>query len=211
MKRYIQKYIQVALFLGVIGLLGHVFMQSDVLNMIVAHSEANKLAGFLLFVFLYWFCGTFLLPVTPFTILIGTIFQPLHAIGAIIISSVLGAISAFCISRKFGQQYLHKRFSKNKYFNQVNVYFEQQGYLPLFLIRSLPIFPYSLVSHACGLSKIHFGGFVVASAIGMIPSTLLFLYLGKSIAEFNILTLLLIIVGLSFILVLSQYIKNRKT
>jgi uncharacterized membrane protein YdjX (TVP38/TMEM64 family) len=54
----------------------------------------------------------------------------------------------------------------------------RQGWKIVFLTRLSPVFPFNFQNYAYGLTSVSFGQYVLASWIGMIPGTFLYVYLG---------------------------------
>ena len=52
----------------------------------------------------------------------------------------------------------------------------------MFLVRIVPFVPFDAVSYGAGLVGVPFSRFLLATAIGIIPSTLAYSYLGPMIA-----------------------------
>jgi uncharacterized membrane protein YdjX (TVP38/TMEM64 family) len=49
----------------------------------------------------------------------------------------------------------------------------------VFLTRLSPVFPFTLLNYAFGLTRVKLGQYVLASWIGMIPGTVMYVYLGS--------------------------------
>ena len=54
----------------------------------------------------------------------------------------------------------------------------EQGRKIVFLLRLSPVFPFTLLNYALGLTRVKLGDYLIAS-IGMLPATLLYVYTGK--------------------------------
>jgi uncharacterized membrane protein YdjX (TVP38/TMEM64 family) len=61
----------------------------------------------------------------------------------------------------------------------------RSGFLLLFLLRLIPAVPYGLINYAFGLSKMRFWPYMLASVIGIIPGTLVFINLGDKALDWN--------------------------
>ncbi len=48
------------------------------------------------------------------------------------------------------------------------------------LLRLSPVFPFDLLNYALGITKVSFRNFALASAIGMVPGTLMYVYFGSA-------------------------------
>ena len=65
---------------------------------------------------------------------------------------------------------------------------EHEGWKVVGLTRLSPIFPFTLLNYAYGVTKVKFSHYVLASWIGMMPGTILYVYvgsLGKAAASSN--------------------------
>ena len=61
----------------------------------------------------------------------------------------------------------------------------RNGFLLLFLLRLIPAVPYGLINYTFGLSKIRFWPYMLASVIGIIPGTLVFINLGDKALDLS--------------------------
>ena len=50
-------------------------------------------------------------------------------------------------------------------------------------MRLSPVFPFNLLNYALALTRVSFRDYVLASWIGMLPGTLLYVYLGSAAGE----------------------------
>src|SRR5262249_26419709 len=55
------------------------------------------------------------------------------------------------------------------------------GFKIVFLLRLSPLFPFGFLNYALGLTKISFREYVLASWIGMLPGTVMYVYLGSTL------------------------------
>jgi uncharacterized membrane protein YdjX (TVP38/TMEM64 family) len=60
------------------------------------------------------------------------------------------------------------------------------GVTTLLALRLVPIFPFSLVSYVCGAAKVPLGAFAWTTAVGYLPLTALFVYLGSRLEELSL-------------------------
>ena len=57
---------------------------------------------------------------------------------------------------------------------------ESEAFKVVLLTRLSPLFPFNLLNYAFGLSSVPFKTYVLASWIGMLPGTLMYIYLGSA-------------------------------
>jgi len=58
-----------------------------------------------------------------------------------------------------------------------------EGWKIVGLIRLSPIFPFTLMNYALGLTRVSLRGYFFASWIGMLPGTVLYVYIGSLIGD----------------------------
>ncbi|MBY3621358.1 hypothetical protein CA600_29655 [Paenibacillus sp. VTT E-133280] len=91
------------------------------------------------------------------------------------IGEVLGAAVSYLLYRKGTLTYKEKyRPNKTiKWQSQIQSLSPKRQFFSIIIVRSAPLIPSSLVTLICVISKVGFSSFIVASAIGKIPSLLL--------------------------------------
>ncbi len=97
-------------------------------------------------------------------------------------SSMLGAVICFYIARVLGRPAV-ERFVSPKALNFVDHFFERYGNNSVLIARLLPVVSFDAVSYVAGLTKISFWGFFWASAIGELPATIVYSWLGQSMTS----------------------------
>ena len=93
---------------------------------------------------------------------------------------MLGAVVCFYIARILGRPAVD-RFVSKKALNYVDGFFERYGNNSVLIARLLPVVSFDAVSYMAGLTKISLWGFFWASAIGELPATIVYSWLGKNI------------------------------
>ncbi len=114
-------------------------------------------------------------------ILSGIIFEPLKAIILVSFSSSIAATMGMLLSRFFFRDFL-----KEKYRNQyeiINNGFIANGIYYLFALRMTPIFPYFLINLLSGLTTIKVIPYYLTSQLGMLPMSIIIIFLGKGLDE----------------------------
>ena len=97
------------------------------------------------------------------------------------LSQIISAIACFLLSQKIGKIFIDK-ISKFSAFNFFKQFIEKQGALAIFVLRATMTSPFN-VSYFAGLMQMKINEFFVATAVGAIPETVLFVYLGTLISE----------------------------
>jgi uncharacterized membrane protein YdjX (TVP38/TMEM64 family) len=120
------------------------------------------------------------LPMNVVTITNALVFGPL--LGSVLswFSAVLGASLCFLLSKTFGKPFAQKVVGRSM--EKAEVFFRTYGLHAMFLVRIMPLIPFDAVSYGAPLVGVPFPRFLAATAIGIIPSMLIYSYLGTLIA-----------------------------
>lgn len=95
------------------------------------------------------------------------------------LASVSGATAAFLIGRYFARDWVEGRLAAFPKFTAINHAVAHDGWKVVLLTRLSPAFPFVLLNYAYGLTRVSLKDYVLASWIGMLPGTVLFVYLGS--------------------------------
>jgi uncharacterized membrane protein YdjX (TVP38/TMEM64 family) len=100
---------------------------------------------------------------------------------AVSLGSVLGACAAFFAGRTLARGSIERRVQANPRFRSLESAVRQNGFKIVLLTRLSPLFPFNLLNYAYGVSPVRFRDYLAASWIGMLPGTLLYVYLGSAV------------------------------
>ncbi len=123
-----------------------------------------------------------LVPASILTLAAGAIFGLLKGTVYTFIAATLGAIGAFLVARHLARGVVSQRIAQNPRFASIDRAIGGQGLKVVFLLRLSPVFPFSLLNYALGLTGVRLRDYALAS-LGMIPATLLYVYYGKLIGD----------------------------
>src|SRR5207302_2833243 len=106
-------------------------------------------------------------------------------IGTVVISvaSTTGASIAFWLGRTLARGLIEKRLAGNRRFRALDQAVATGGFKIVLLTRLSPLFPFTLLNYAFGLTKVRFRDYVFGSWIGMLPGTVMYVYLGSTVTE----------------------------
>lgn len=151
-------------------------------------------------------------PVVPFIFLVGVIGAVFGTwMGAFITlaGALLGASSLFLISRFGFREWAQNQLAKYPKAKEYEDYFEQNAFLSIVAVRAVPVLPGQAVNILCGVSKVPFWVFFVATAIGAFPRTFIFSFVGNSFEDDKFTSLMTYGVYTAIIMVLV-YVFMRK-
>ncbi len=95
------------------------------------------------------------------------------------ISATLGATAAFLVGRYLARDAIARRIEKNEKFATIDRAVAGEGWKIVLLTRLSPVFPFALLNYAFGLTRVRLSHYVLASWLGMIPGTVMYVYLGS--------------------------------
>lgn len=135
--------------------------------------------GIAVFILIYIAACVFFLPGSVLTLGAGAIFGVVK--GSIIVSlaSTLGATAAFLIGRYLARTWVAAKIAGNAKFSSVDNAVAKEGWKIVGLTRLSPIFPFNLLNYAYGVTKVKLQDYVLASWIGMMPGTVMYVYIGS--------------------------------
>ncbi|MCK5242267.1 TVP38/TMEM64 family protein [bacterium] len=136
--------------------------------------------GPLIIILFYILASVIFFPGWILTVGAGFLFGVVWGTATISIGSTLGAAAAFLAGRTLARNWISKKVSPNPKFAALDEAVEQHGFKLVLLLRLSPIFPFNLLNYALGLTQVRFWHYALASWIGMLPGTLMYVYLGTA-------------------------------
>jgi uncharacterized membrane protein YdjX (TVP38/TMEM64 family) len=133
---------------------------------------------------LFWIPAAILLvPGTIITLAGGALFGVVEATVAISLGSTAGACAAFLVGRGVARPWVERQIAGNVRFQAVDRAIAAQGFKIVLLLRLSPVFPYNLLNYVLALTRVSFRDYALASWIGMLPGTVMYVYIGSTIGE----------------------------
>jgi uncharacterized membrane protein YdjX (TVP38/TMEM64 family) len=99
------------------------------------------------------------------------------------LSSVTTASVAFWLGRTLARGWVEGRVAANPKFRALDQAVAENGFKIVLLTRLSPAFPFTVLNYAYGLTKVRFRDYFLASWVGMLPGTVLYVYLGTAIHD----------------------------
>jgi uncharacterized membrane protein YdjX (TVP38/TMEM64 family) len=142
--------------------------------------QGAGLWGAVLFGLAYIPAAILFVPAAVLTLGAGFVFGVARGTIVVSIGSTAGAAAAFIVARTVGRKWVAGRMARHPALNAIGRAVESEAFKVVLLTRLSPLFPFNLLNYAFGLSSVPFKTYVVASWIGMIPGTLMYVYLGSA-------------------------------
>jgi len=117
------------------------------------------------------------------TLIAGAIFGLLYGTIWVSISSTIGATLAFLISRFFFQQAVKQKFGDR--INNIEENLKKDGAFYLFSMRLVPAIPFFVINLVMGLTPIKTSQYILASWLGMLPGTAVYVNAGTQLSKLD--------------------------
>src|SRR5258708_16080965 len=152
----------------------------DWTRMLVDRAQGAGVAGALAFAGVYLVAPVLLLPASVLTL--GAGFLDGRVFGTLLASPVsVGAASiAFLLGRTLARRAVERKIASDPRFKAIDQAVADNGFRIVFLLRLSPVIPFNLLNYPLGVTRVPFSTYVLASFLGMLPGTFLYVSLGAA-------------------------------
>lgn len=133
----------------------------------------------LAFIGIYVLASLLLIPGSILTLGAGAVFGVLRGSIYASIAATTGAAAAFLVARYAARGRVARWVEGNAKFKAVDEAIAREGWKTVGLVRLSPVFPFNFLNYAFGVTGVSFRDYLLASWIGMIPGTVMYVYLGS--------------------------------
>jgi uncharacterized membrane protein YdjX (TVP38/TMEM64 family) len=133
--------------------------------------------GYALFALVYIAGAIVLAPSAPLSIAGGVAFGA-WGIPLVLLSATVGASLAFLVARYVAQAHVVKLIRDRPKFKAVHEAISSDGWKVVLLLRLSPLVPFNVQNYVFGVTDIPFWHYAAATVVGIIPGTLLSVYVG---------------------------------
>jgi uncharacterized membrane protein YdjX (TVP38/TMEM64 family) len=151
----------------------------DLLQQVQIQVRALGVWGPVLFIAAYVLACVLFVPGSALTLGAGALFGVVWGTVWVSIASTLGATASFLIGRHAARDFVKSRLAGRSGFAAVDAAVAREGWKIVLLTRLSPVFPFTLLNYAYGLTGVSLRAYVAASWLGMLPGTVLYVYLGS--------------------------------
>lgn len=173
--------------IGGIALLGAIVLAFVFLPVaeLVAGLEAQMRGagalGMVAYVAVYALATVFMVPGSVLTLLAGMVYGLVVGAALVIPASLTGATLAALLGRTLLRGWVEAKVSERPKIRALDQAIGREGFKMVMLLRLSPVLPFTLLNYALGITSVPLGTYVLASAIGMFPGTVAYVYLGSLI------------------------------
>jgi len=153
---------------------------TDWLQGIISAFEGLGLPGAFLFVAAYIVAGLLLLPEALFSLAAGALFGMAWGVLVSWSSAMVTSVLAFLVARHALRKRLEKLVKKSKWLDAANHALPKEGWKVVALARLSPLVPFGLQNYLFGTTKVRLQAYAAASALGILPGTIVAVFLGAT-------------------------------
>jgi len=135
--------------------------------------------GPIIFIAIYILAAVLFIPGSVLTLGAGAVFGVAWGSVYVSIGSTLGATCAFLVGRYLARNAIARKIEGNERFAAIDQAVAKEGWKIVGLTRLSPVFPFTLLNYAFGLTQVKLRDYMLASWIGMLPGTIMGAYLGS--------------------------------
>jgi uncharacterized membrane protein YdjX (TVP38/TMEM64 family) len=127
--------------------------------------------GPVIYALLYVIAELAFFPGTPFTIIAALIFGTVWGYVIMLVAATVAAVAAFLIARYLAKERIERRLRRHPEFQKLVSWVERNHWLAIPFVRTIPVFPFSLVNYGLGLTGISFKKYLLTSFAVFVPMT----------------------------------------
>ena len=139
-------------------------------------------AGYVLYAAVYAVCCVLFVPASVLTLGAGAIYGLGTGTAVVLVGATLGATLSFLLAKTVMRKRVEGMTAGNAKFQALDRAIGKEGAKIVFLVRLAPVFPFTYINYAFGLTGVRTLPYVIASFFGMIPGTFAYVYLGSAAA-----------------------------
>jgi uncharacterized membrane protein YdjX (TVP38/TMEM64 family) len=161
----------------------------------------------IIYIILFTFIPLTLFPDSILAIAGGMCFGMVGGFIYTMIGAILGGTLSFFLARITSHKVLNKLVKKD--LSNLESAIKRRGFLLVFVLRLIPLFPFDIISYAAGFSGVKFKDFALATVLGIIPGIFVFINIGDKsteIGSYSFYVSLSLFVGL---FVVSYFLKKK--
>jgi len=152
----------------------HLWMQS-----FIHYVQGLGWWGVVLYVLVFGAVCVLALPAMPLTIGAGVIFPYWLALIITLSGLGIGAALGFLIGRHLARELVTERLKDSPKFRAIDTAIGNEGWKIVALLRMCPL-PFGISNYIYGITSIPFWHYLIATMVGLLPSSAFFVYLGQA-------------------------------
>ncbi|MEA5480400.1 TVP38/TMEM64 family protein [Pseudanabaena galeata UHCC 0370] len=174
-----------AIAIALLVMIFHYLNINGLLQSIITWIKDQGVIGIVAFIIVYNLATVLFIPGSFLTLGGGALYGVFFGSIYVFIAATLGATFAFLIGRYCARGYVSQKIRNNMTFRAIDAAICKEGFKIVLLTRLSPIFPFNMLNYAFGITRVALKDYILGS-IGMIPSTIMYVYLGSLAMDVNL-------------------------
>ncbi len=129
-----------------------------------------------------WTVAPLFMPGLPITLAGGVLFGPIWGVVYTAFGSTLGAGLVFLTARYLARDWVAGKLAGSRLMS-LDAKVARHGWKIVAFTRLVPVFSFSLLNYAFGLTRVDFWPYLAATFVCMLPSTIAYVYFSSNILE----------------------------
>jgi uncharacterized membrane protein YdjX (TVP38/TMEM64 family) len=155
------------------------FHVQELLKYSLGWIAGSGLFGPVIFIVIYILACVLLIPGSILTLGAGFVFGVVKGTVIVWVAATLGATAAFLVGRYLARDWVSEKIDANPRFKAIDEAVAREGWKIVGLVRLSPVFPFNLLNYMFGLTRVSLRHYFFASWIGMLPGTVMYVYIGS--------------------------------
>ncbi len=193
----------------------YTYLNSDSISLVRTYLITNfgLIIPVMIIIALYLLFNIFGFPTMYFSILLGYLYGV--SLGFIIAwtGMLIGIIFSFLLSRYLFRELFVLKFGKNEMTKKLEEHLLKRNFITIIMTRIFFVIPYNIQNFIYGLTSVKISVYIIGTSLGIIPITLLNVYLGQLLFQGNLLnagvTKIFGIVSLILFIIIIFYIIKK--
>lgn len=135
------------------------------------------------YILIYVLGVIFAVPGFALTIMAGPLFGFWLGSLLVVIASNLGCQITFLLARFMGKDFISRFIKEDSMADKLSNRLEKNGFIVMLYIRLIPLFPFNIINYVSGLTSIKHSSYALATIIGMLPGSLVYVYISVSVVD----------------------------
>jgi uncharacterized membrane protein YdjX (TVP38/TMEM64 family) len=129
-----------------------------------------------------WAVGPFFMPGLPITLAGGVLFGPFWGVVYTALGSTCGAALVFLVTRYLARDWVAKKLAGTRLMS-LDDKVARHGWKIVAFTRLIPLFSFSLLNYAFGLTRISFWPYLATTFVCTLPYTIAFVYFSSNLLD----------------------------
>lgn len=121
-------------------------------------------------------------PGLPLTLAGGLLFGPFLGVIYVLVGATAGAILPFLVARYLARDWVESKIAGTRLMS-LDAQVSRRGWMVVAVARLIPVFSYSLLNYAFGLTRIAIVPYALATFVFMLPTTVAYVYFSSNILQ----------------------------